>query len=133
LRRSGKPRAICARGIRGAVVVDADESSAILAATKRLLTEIVRRNQIAVNDIASVLFTLTPDLKAAFPALGARELGWVAVPMLHAVEVDVPDALGRVIRVLLLANTERTQEEIEHVYLDEAASLRPDLHNEARS
>jgi chorismate mutase len=116
------------RGVRGAVVVAADGSEAILTATKRLLIEMTRRNGIASEEIASVLFTLTPDLKAAFPAVGARELGWVQVPMLHAVEVDVPGALGRVIRVLLLANTEHPQEEIEHVYLDEAAALRPDLH-----
>lgn len=116
------------RGVRGAVVAAADESAAILAATKRLLLEMTRRNAIDVEQIASVLFTLTGDLKAAFPAVGARELGWAQVPMLHAVEVDVPGALGHVIRVLMLVNTERSQDEIEHVYLDEAMVLRPDLH-----
>jgi chorismate mutase len=133
LQRSVNARAVRVRGIRGAVVAAADESDAILSATKRLLTEMRQRNEIASENIASVFFTLTPDLKAAFPAVGARELGWVAVPMLHSVEVDVPGALGRVIRVLLLANTERTQDEIQHVYLDEAAVLRPDLHDAGRS
>lgn len=93
----------------------------------------IQRNGIAPQDIASVLFTLTPDLNAAFPAVGARELGWHAVPMLHAVEIDVPGALARVIRVLMLVNTDCAQDEIEHVYLDEAAALRPDLHDKARS
>jgi chorismate mutase len=86
-----------------------------------------RRNGIELDDIASVLFTLTPDLRACFPALSARELGWVWVPMLHALEVDVPGALGRCIRVLMHVNTALSAHEIEHVYLDGAACLRPDL------
>jgi chorismate mutase len=115
------------RGIRGAITVDADEREAIVAATKRLLSEMVARNEVDLDDIASVLFSLTPDLRAVFPALGARELGWVYVPMLHFVEIDVPGALGRCIRVLMHVNTERGLEEMEHVYLDGAVSLRPDL------
>lgn len=115
------------RGVRGAITVDADERGAITRATERLLREIVERNRIELEDIASVLFTLTPDLHAAFPALAARDMGWVTVPMLHAVEIDVPGALARVIRVLMHVNTTRSAGEIEHVYLDGAAVLRPDL------
>jgi chorismate mutase len=115
------------RGIRGAITVAADEPGAIVAATKRLLQEIVARNDVKIDDIASVLFSLTPDLHAVFPGLGARELGWVHVPMLHFTEIDVPGALGRCIRVLVHVNTSRGLQEIEHVYLDAAASLRPDL------
>jgi chorismate mutase len=115
------------RGIRGAITVDADEPAVIVAATKRLLREIVNRNGVELDDIASVLFSLTPDLHAVFPALGARELGWTHVPMLHFTEIDVPGALGRCIRVLVHVNTERGLHAIEHVYLDGAASLRPDL------
>lgn len=115
------------RGIRGAITVAADEPGAIVAATKRLLQEIVARNDVKIDDIASVLFSLTPDLHAVFPGLGARELGWVHVPMLHFTEIDVPGALGRCIRVLVHVNTSRGLHEIEHVYLDGAASLRPDL------
>jgi chorismate mutase len=96
-------------------------------ATKRLLSEMTRRNEIDLDDIASVLFSLTPDLRACFPALAAREMGWVHVPMLHFAEVDVPGALGRCIRVLMHVNTVRKAHEIEHVYLDGAAGLRPDL------
>ena len=120
------------RGIRGAITVEADEPAAIVDATKRLLLEIVQRNGVAVDDIASVLFSLTPDLHAVFPALGARELGWVYVPMLHFTEIDVPGALGRCIRVLVHVNTSRGLEEIEHVYLEDAAGLRPDLRKSAR-
>jgi chorismate mutase len=115
------------RGIRGAITVDADDPRAIVAATKRLLTAMIEQNEVELEDIASVLFSLTPDLRAVFPALGAREMGWVHVPMLHFTEIDVPGSLPRVIRVLMHVNTTRTQQEIEHVYLDGARVLRPDL------
>jgi chorismate mutase len=115
------------RGIRGAISVDEDDRGAILSATKRLLSEMTKRNNVSLDDIASILFSVTPDLRAAFPALGARELGWVHVPMLHFSEIDVPGALGRVIRVLMHVNTSLGQSEVEHVYLGKAAALRPDL------
>jgi chorismate mutase len=115
------------RGVRGAVTVDADDAGLIHDATRRLLLEIVTRNEIAIDDIASVLFTLTPDIRAAFPALAARDMGWTHVAMLHAVEIDVPGAIRRCIRVMLQFNTTRAMPDIEHVYLGEAARLRPDL------
>ena len=115
------------RGIRGAITVERDDAEAIVAATKRLLAEMTKRNGVALDDIASVLFSLTPDLHAVFPALGAREMGWVHVPMLHFCEIDVPGSLGRCIRVLMHVNTTLGLDEIDHVYLDGAAALRPDL------
>ena len=115
------------RGIRGAITADGDDAAAIAAATKELLTEIVRRNEIEIDDIASILFTVTPDLRAGFPALAAREMGWTWVPMLHACEIDVPGSLGRCIRVLMHVNTAKKPAEIEHVYLEGATVLRPDL------
>jgi len=115
------------RGIRGAITADGDDVAAIARATKRLLTEMTRRNAIEVDEIASILFTVTADLRAGFPALAAREMGWVWVPMLHACEIDVPGSLGRCIRVLMHVNTTKQPAEIEHVYLDGATVLRPDL------
>ena len=115
------------RGIRGAITVAGDEAPAIVDATKRLLSEMIERNGVALDDIASVLFSLTPDLRAAFPALGAREMGWTYVPMLHFTEIDVPGSLGHCIRVLMHVNTTRSLDSIEHIYLDGAAVLRPDL------
>lgn len=115
------------RGIRGATTVERDAAEEIVAATKRLLGEMVERNGIELDDIASVLFSLTRDLHAGFPALAAREMGWVHVPMLHFAEIDVPGALGRCIRVLMHVNTARALDDIEHVYLEKAAALRPDL------
>jgi chorismate mutase len=120
------------RGVRGAITVQADDAPAIVSATKRLLSEMTVRNAIELEDIASVLFSLTPDLHAVFPALGAREMGWVHVPMLHFTEIDVPGSLPKVIRVLMHVNTTRTQHEVEHVYLDGATVLRPDLAKAAR-
>ena len=115
------------RGIRGAITVETDSAEAIVAATRELLVGMVVANGVVVSDMASVIFTMTPDLTAAFPARAARELGWRHVPLLDAQEVPVPGSLPRCIRVLLMWNTERSQEEIRHVYLREAASLRPDF------
>lgn len=120
-------RPVKTRGVRGAITVDADDAQSIVDATKRLLSSMVAQNGVELDDIASVLFSLTPDLRAAFPALGAREMGWVHVPMLHFCEIDVPGALPRVIRVLMHVNTSLGQHEVEHVYLDGARVLRPDL------
>jgi chorismate mutase len=115
------------RGIRGAITADADTTEGILDATQRLLTAIVEANRIATKDIASVLFTVTPDLKAQFPAAAARRMGWTLVPLLNFTEIAVPGGLERCIRVLLHLNTTLGQAEIVHVYLEGARALRPDL------
>lgn len=113
------------RGIRGATSVHENAREAILAATKELLTRLVERNEVAVEEITSAFFTVTDDLDAVHPALGARELGWHDVALLCAREIPVPGSLTGIVRVLLHVNTERTQAEIRHVYLREAEALRP--------
>jgi chorismate mutase len=115
------------RGIRGATTVESDSASAILSATRELLASIIEANQVRTEDIASALFTVTPDLEAAFPAQAARQLGWQHVPLLDAQEVPVPGSLSRCVRVLLHWNTDIPQEQVHHVYLRGAAALRPDL------
>ena len=115
------------RGIRGATSVTEDRSEAILGATRELLEAIVAVNEVAIEDIVSAIFTVTPDLVSEYPARAARGLGWSHVALLGATEVDVPGGLPRCIRVLLHVNTERDQSQIQHVYLGEARSLRPDL------
>ncbi len=116
------------RGIRGATSVRENSAAAIAAATKQLLLAMMDKNGVDTRDIASVLFTMTKDINAAFPATAAREIpGWDMVPMLCSVEVDVPGGLEKCIRVLMLVNTSKTQDEIKHVYLGETAGLRPDL------
>ncbi len=115
------------RGIRGATTVDRDEAETILSATEELVREIVNANAIVPEDVASALFTVTPDLRAEFPAAAARRMGWTMVPLLNFTEIGVPGRLPRCIRVLVHVNTERTQNEMVHVYLREAVALRPDL------
>jgi len=115
------------RGIRGATTVEANEAGAILAATRELLQALVAAHGLDVRDLASVIFTVTPDLDAAFPARAARDIGWTEVPLLDALEIPVPGSLPRCIRVLIHWNTDRRQDEVEHVYLRGAQALRPDL------
>lgn len=115
------------RGVRGAITVERDDAALLLDATERLLREIVAENGIDSGDVASALFTLTPDLVSQFPALAARRMGWTLVPLLNFTEVAVPGSLPRCIRVMLHINTDKRQDEIVHVYLDGARVLRPDL------
>ncbi len=119
------------RGIRGAITAEGNTEDAILDATRGLLAEMVRANRVKPDEVAAAFFTVTPDLNAAFPAEAARLMGWDDVALMSSVEVDVPGALPRCIRVLLLWNTPGTQEEIVHVYLNQAQGLRPDR-NETR-
>ncbi|TDA64004.1 MAG: chorismate mutase [Clostridia bacterium] len=114
------------RGIRGAVTVEENSAGAILAATERLLAEILQANDLQVEDIVSIIFTVTPDLNAEFPAAAARRLGWREVPLLCATEIGVPGSLSRVVRVLLHAYTEKEAAAVRHIYLGEAVKLRPD-------
>lgn len=116
------------RGVRGATVAQENSSQAILEATQELLMAMLAANPgLATPDLASAFFTVTDDLDANYPALAARGIGWHQVPMLCAREIPVPTGITRVIRVLLHWNTTQPQAEINHVYLHDAARLRPDL------
>jgi chorismate mutase len=114
--------------VRGAVVADANSEASILDATGELMTEIMRRNDIGVDHIVSVIFTATADLDAAFPAAAARGLGLNHVPLLCAREIAVPGSMERVIRVLLHYYA-ASEDAPEHVYLGAAQGLRADLHD----
>ncbi|HAJ37230.1 MAG TPA: chorismate mutase [Chloroflexi bacterium] len=116
---------IC-RGVRGATTVTRDEREEILKATRELLALMIHLNDIQPEEVASAIFTTTPDLRAAFPATAARQLGWLDVPLMCSHEIEVPGALGMCIRVLIHWNTAKSQREIQHVYLKEAQTLRPD-------
>jgi chorismate mutase len=87
----------------------------------------IRRNEIDAADLASAIFTVTDDITAEFPALAARQLGWLEVPLLCGYEIKVSGSLPRCIRVLLHWNTDKPQHAIAHVYLHDAVKLRPDL------
>ncbi len=115
------------RGVRGATTVDCNTREEILTATRQLLALMIRRNGIAAEDVASAIFSTTADVDAEFPALAARQLGWLEVPLLCGHEMAVPAAIQRCIRILVLWNTEKLQHEIQHVYIRDAVKLRPDL------
>jgi chorismate mutase len=115
------------RAIRGAVQVDADEREAILEGTTELVSEVMARNDLTPDDVISVLFTLTSDLRAEFPALAARKIGFQEVPMMCATEIPVPGALPRVVRLMMHVETGRSRRDIQHVYLRGAAALRLDI------
>lgn len=116
------------RGLRGATTVERDTPEDILDATSELLERIQQANPgLRSEDIASVIFTMTPDLVSTYPAAAARQLGWTQVPLLCTQEIPVTDALSRCIRVLIHWNTDLPQSVINPVYLRQAARLRPDL------
>lgn len=115
------------RGVRGAITVEQNTVEDICSATAELLLDLIGQNHITQEEIVSILFTTSPDLNAAFPAAAARQLGWLQVPMMCAQEIAVPGALERCVRVLMTVNTDKSQHEIQHVYLRGAKALRPDL------
>ena len=116
------------RGIRGATTVLEDKAETIIVATQELLQAIMAANpNLKAGDLASAIFSVTEDLSAAFPARAAHDMGWDLVPLMCAREIPVPGSLPRCIRILIHWNTNLSQSQIEHVYLKDAASLRPDL------
>ena len=116
------------RGLRGATTAATNSSEAILEATEELLSALQGANGFAPEDVESAIFTSSPDLTADYPARAARRLGWSEVPLLGAAEVAVPPPAGlpRCIRVLLHFYTAKPQRGLKHMYLRDAAKLRPD-------
>ena len=112
------------RGIRGATTADTNSKEAILEAATELLGRLVEANDIDVDDVAAAYFTATDDLNAEFPALAARQMGWTETALMCAREMNVEDGAGRCIRVLLLVNMDKAQQDIEFVYLKGASNLR---------
>ncbi|MBX3145557.1 MAG: chorismate mutase [Gemmatimonadales bacterium] len=113
--------------LRGATTVDADRADLVRAATRELLAELVARNGLDQDEIVSAIFSVTTDLVSEYPASGARELGWVEVPLLCTTEIPVPGGLRRVIRVLLHVEPAAPRPQWHPVYLRGATTLRPDL------
>jgi monofunctional chorismate mutase len=115
------------RAARGAIAVERDEVDSVLSATQRLLEAMLRHNDVQLEDLVSVLFTATDDLRSAFPAEAARRMGMGVVPLMCAREIPVEGSMGRVVRVLMHFHSERGLTEVTHVYLDGAETLRDDL------
>ncbi len=114
------------RGVRGATTAEDNSPEEILKATRQLLALMIRQNDIRPEDVCSAWFSTTTDLDAEFPALAARQLGWLDVALMCVHELDVPGSLRHCIRILLHWNTDKPPAEIVHVYVKEAARLRPD-------
>ena len=113
------------RGLRGATTADSNTREAILDATHELLTELVEANEVDTDDIAAVTFSTTKDLNSEFPAVAARVgLGWTDVAMMCGHEMDVPGGQERCVRVMMLVNTDKSPQELKHIYLGDAAYLR---------
>ncbi|MFA5889446.1 MAG: chorismate mutase [Actinomycetota bacterium] len=115
------------RGLRGAITLDSDSREQVMDRTSTLIRAMVERNEIESEDIVSVLFTATDDIKSEFPAAAARAIGISQVPLLCAKELSVTDALPLCIRVLMHLYTERSPDQLRHVYLEGARPLRTDL------
>ena len=114
------------RGVRGATTAENNSPQEILKATRQLLALLIRQNGIEPEDVGSAIFSTTADLDAEFPALAARQLGWWDVALMCVHELDVPGSLRCCIRVLLHWNTDKPADKVVHIYLKEAAHLRPD-------
>jgi len=116
------------RGLRGAITIELDKPELVWEETARLVREVVAANQVEVEDIASIVISTTPDITSAFPARAVRFMaGWQYVPVMCMHEMDVPNALPLCIRVLIHANVEMAQKDVQHIYLNDAVKLRPDL------
>src|SRR5690625_3127271 len=116
------------RGFRGATTVTHNNEQEILNETKKLVIEMIEANKISPTSISHVIFSVTDDIDAAFPAKVSRQInGWKYVPVMCMREINVPHSLKMCIRVTLVADTDLKQEEVQHIYLNEAIQLRPDL------
>lgn len=116
------------QALRGAITCTEDSKAEIDAKTARLVKELLTRNELAPDDIVSIIFTSTPDLTADFPASAARAaLGLDGVALLGAQEQAVAHGTPHCIRVLVHCYTDRSRDELRHVFLEGATALRADL------
>jgi len=115
------------RGIRGAITVRRNTRDEIVSSTLMLLKRLAAVNKVKIENVASVIFSVTKDLNAEFPAIAARKLGWLFTPLLCTYEIDVPGSLRKCVRVLMHVNSNKPQSRMKHVYLRGAMKLRPDM------
>jgi chorismate mutase len=114
-------------GVRGAITVSEDSAEAIWSATRELLEAMIAANRIEESEVASIFFSATPDLRSAFPAKAARDMGWSQTALMGMQEMDVVGGLPRCIRILIHWNTAKKNDELQHIFMGEAAALRPDI------
>lgn len=118
---------MCIRAIRGAITIENNVESEVLDQASKLIKQIISKNSLKIEDIISIIFTVTDDLNAVYPAAAVRKMGIVDVPLMCVQEMKVPGSLEKCLRVMLHISTDRNKSEIEHVYLEGATVLRPDL------
>lgn len=116
------------RGVRGAITISKNEASEILQETRRLILQMAKENGIKPDEVASVIISTTTDISAAFPAKAVRTIdGWTYVPVMCTHEMDVPGSMPLCIRIMMHINTKLAQDKIQHIYMNDAVKLRPDL------
>lgn len=113
--------------IRGAITVEKNDKSKIINAVKRLITTIEKRNSLSQDQVISMIFSATNDLTKVAPSKGARELGYTNISLMNFNEINLDNNLEKCIRVMVLCNLDKQQNDVKHVYLEKASSLRPDL------
>lgn len=119
---------MASRGIRGATTVPENNAEQIIHHTKLVLEEMIETNDVKPEDVSHVFISATKDIDAVFPAKALREFpGWTYVPVMCMAEIDVQNSLNACIRIMMVVNTDRKQEEIRHVFQNEAVTLRPEL------
>lgn len=115
------------RAIRGATQLDEDTREHMLERVAEMVSDVMESNGLDVDDVISVIFTATSDLVSEFPAYAARRLGFGEVPLICARELEIEGSLPRCVRMMAHVETDLPRDEITHVYLHGAASLRRDL------
>jgi len=115
------------RAVRGAIQLDVDEREHVLSSTRELVSSVLAANSLTSEDVISIMFTATPDVRSEFPAVAARELGLGDVPLMCTQELDIIGAMPLVIRLMALVNTTLSRDQVTHVYLRGATALRRDL------
>lgn len=115
------------RALRGAITVEKNEKEEIFSAVKEMMSEIMAQNSVEQDDMVSVIFTVTPDITAAFPAAGVRKMGITNVPLLDMAAPDIDGGLKMCIRVMVYINSDVRNDELKHIYLRGAQALRPDI------
>lgn len=113
--------------VRGAITIENDNSVEVLDGTKELLDRILKANSIIIENIVSIIFSCTRDIKSVYPAEAAREMGIKNAGLLCLQEMYVEKSMEKCIRILMLVNGEKNQEDVKHIFLREAVKLRPDI------
>ena len=113
--------------VRGAITIENDNIDEVLFSTKELIKKILQMNLICKDDIISIIFSCTKDIKSAYPAQAARDIGITYAGLLCLTEMYVERSMEKCIRILMLVNGEKSQNSVKHIYLKDAVKLRPDI------